>query len=118
MAKNLVIIRGNTQTVTLKVMDSKQASAITDSDTIYFTAKAKYDNDDTDSAAVIAKTMTASSILDLTTGEITFKLTSSEMNVEPGKYVYDIVLKQVDSDRVTLLEGKLTIKPAATLRGF
>lgn len=118
MAKDLKFIRGNAQNVTLKVMDAEQAQAVQPSDVIYFTAKPKYDDDDTDSSAVIAKTMNASEILDPTTGEVTFKLTSSEMNIEPGKYVYDIVLKQADSDRVTLLEGKLTIKPAATLRGF
>ena len=118
MANNLKIIRGNTQNVTLKVMDAEQASAVTPTDTIYFTAKPKYDDDDTDSAAVITKTMNASDILDPTTGEIVFKLTASETNVESGKYVYDIVLKQADSDRVTLLDGKLTVKPAVTLRGF
>ena len=118
MAKDLKFIRGNAQNVTLKVMDTEQAQAVQPTDVIYFTAKPKYDDDSSDSSAVISKTMDASEILDPTTGEITFKLSSSEMNVEPGKYVYDIVLKQDDSDRVTLLDGKITIKPAATLRGF
>lgn len=118
MAKNLKIIRGNMQNVSLTVLDPESASAVTPTDTIYFTAKPKYDNDSSDSAAVISKTMSAGDILDTTTGVVTFKLTSSELNVPPGKYVYDIVLKQADTDRVTLLEGKLTIKPAATLRGF
>ena len=118
MAKNLTIIRGNTQTVRLTVLDAESASAVSATDTIYFTAKPKYDEDETDSAAVIAKTMNASEVLDTTTGIATFKLTASETNITPGKYVYDIVLRQADYDRVTLLEGKLTIKPATTLRGF
>ena len=99
-------------------MDTEQASAVEPTDTIYFTAKTGFDDDSTDSSAVISKTMSAGDILDTTTGEITFKLTASETNIEPGKYVYDIVLKQADYDRVTLLDGKITIKPATTLRGF
>lgn len=118
MAKNLKIIRGNTQTVSLTVLDPESASAVQPTDTIYFTAKPKYDDDSTDSSAVITKTLLASDVLDPTTGVVTFKLTASDTNQEPGKYVYDIVLRQADYDRVTLLEGKLTIKPAVTLRGF
>lgn len=118
MAKNLKIIRGNAQTVTLTVRDAESVPAVSSTDTIYFTGKPKYDNDNTDSAAVIKKTMNAGEVLDVTTGVVTFKITSSEANVTPGKYVYDVVLKQVDTDRVTLLDGKLTVKPAATLRGF
>ena len=118
MAKNIKIIRGNTQTVQLTVRDSEQAQAVAPTDTIYFTAKPKYDEDSTDSAAVIAKTMNAGGVLDPNTGVVVFKLTADETNKAPGKYVYDLVLKQADTDRVTLLEGKLTIRPAATLRGF
>ena len=118
MAKNLKIIRGNTQTVSLAVKGADALPAVSETDTIYFTAKPKYDDDSTDSAAVIAKTMNASEVLDTTTGVVTFKLTASDLNIPSGKYVYDIVLRQADYDRVTLLEGKLTIKPAATLRGF
>lgn len=116
--KNLTIDRGNTQNVTLSVSDPESIPAIQPSDIIYFTAKKTYDNDATDSAAVIAKTMNASEVLDPTTGVITFKLTASDLNIIPDKYVYDIVLRQADYDRVTLLKGKLTINPAATLRGF
>lgn len=118
MAKNIKITRGNTQTVQLTVKDSNQVQAVEPTDTIYFTAKPQYDNDSTDSLAAIAKTMSAGSVLDPNTGVVTFKLTATETNIVPGKYVYDMVLKQADTDRATLLDGKLTVKPAATLRGF
>lgn len=118
MAKNIKIIRGNTQTVSLTVRDSEQAQAVTATDTLYFTAKPKYDEDNTDSSAAITKTMNAGSVLDPNTGIVVFKLTAAETNVTPGKYVYDLVLKQADTDRATLLDGKLTVKPAVTLRGF
>lgn len=117
MAKNLKIIRGNTQTVRMTVLDAESAQAVQPTDTIYFTAKPKHDEDATDSAAVITKTMNASDVLDAD-GVLTFKLTASDTNVTPAKYVYDIVLRQADYDRATLLDGKLTIKPATTLRGF
>ena len=116
--KNISITRGNTQNISLKVMDAESASAVQPTDMIYFTAKPKYDDDSTDSSAVIAKTMNAGDVLDQETGVVTFKLTASDVNISTGKYVYDVVLRQADYDRVTLLEGKLTITPAATLRGF
>lgn len=117
MKKNITLIRGDVQTICLAVMDEDRASAIQSTDTVYFTAKPKYDNDSTDSTAVISKTKAASEVIN-PDGTITLKLESSDMNVSPGKYVYDLVLKQSDYDRVTLLYGKLTIKPATTLRGY
>lgn len=116
MAKNLTITRANTQTVHLTAKDASSASAIGSGDKIYFTAKKTYDNDDTDSSAVIAKTMDADDVLDVGTGVATFTITAAEANVEPGKYVYDLVLLQHDGDRITLLSGKLAVKPAVTLR--
>lgn len=118
MTKNITIIRGNTQTINLTVLDAASVPAVTDSDTIYFTAKPAYDEDETDDNAAIRKTLNARDVLDPETGVVSFKLTANEANVSPGKYVYDIVLKQADTDRVTLLEGKLKVTPAVTLRGF
>ncbi len=118
MAKDIKIIRGNTQTVNLTVLDASSVPAVRDSDTIYFTAKPNYDEDDTDANAVIRKTMSAEDVLNTESGVVSFKLTANEANIAPGKYVYDIVLKQADTDRVTLLEGKLKVNPAVTLRGF
>ena len=118
MSKNLKITRANTQTVNLTATDASSASAISSGDTIYFTAKKEYDNDATDETAVIAKTMSADDVLDVETGLVTFTITAAEANVEPGKYVYDLVLKQHDGDRITLLSGRLTVLPAVTLRGI
>ena len=118
MAKNITITRANTQTVNLTATDSSSASAIGSGDTIYFTAKPTYDNDDTDAAAVIAKTMSADEVLDPETGVATFTITAQEADVIPAKYVYDLVLQQSDGDRITLLSGKLTVKAAVTLRGI
>lgn len=116
MSKKLTIIRANTQTVNLTAKDASGISAIGSGDKIYFTAKLTYDNDETDSAAAISKTMNADDVLDTETGKVSFTITASEANVPAGKYVYDLVLKQSDGDRITLLDGKLTVKPAVTLR--
>ncbi len=116
MAKNLTIVRANTQTVTLNAKDASHSSAIGPGDRIYFTAKPAYDDDTTDSLAVIAKTMDADEVLDPSTGIVTFTITAAEANVPAAKYVYDLVLKQSDGDRITLLQGKLTVGPAVTLR--
>ena len=117
MAKNLTITRTNTQTVNLTATDASGISAVGSGDVIYFTAKPAYDDDETDSNAVITKTLDADDVLDTDTGKVSFTLTASDTNVEAGKYVYDLVLKQSDEDRITLLSGKLTVKPAVTLRG-
>ena len=118
MAKNITIIRGNANMVNLTVTDSANLPVIKDGDTIYFTAKPSYDEDAQDDSAVIREDLPAKDVLDPSTGQVSFKLKSSTLNIPPGKYVYDLVLKQADSDRITLLDGKLTIKPAATLRGY
>lgn len=116
MAQKLTITRANTQTINLTAKDASSASAIQSGDRIYFTVKPTYDDDTTDSQAVISKTMDADDVLDPETSRVTFTITASEANVPAGKYVYDLVLKQSDNDRMTLLEGKLTVKPAVTLR--
>lgn len=118
MAKNLTIIRGNANMVNLTVTDTANLPVIKDGDIIYFTAKSAYDEDNTDGSAVIKEDLQAREVLNPETGQVSFKLKSSTLNIPPGKYVYDLVLKQADSDRITLLDGKLTIKPAATLRGY
>ena len=118
MAKNITIIRGNANMVNLNVTDSASLPVIKENDTIYFTAKPAYDEDSLDSNAVIKEDLPARDVLNPDTGQVSFKLKSSTLNIPPGKYVYDLVLKQAESDRITLLEGKLTIKPAATLRGY
>lgn len=118
MANNFKITRGNANLLNLTVTDSANLPVIKSGDTIYFTAKPAYDEDKTDASAVIKEDFLASSVLDVETGRVSFILDSSTTNVKPGRYVYDLVLKQEDGDRITLLSGKLTIKPAATLRGY
>lgn len=113
--KNLSIDRAATQTINLTVRSASQQE-ISTGDKIYFTVKEKYDDDTTDSAALIAKTMNAEDVLDPETGVATFTITAAEANIPAGKYVYDLVFKQSDGERIPLLIGKLTVGPAVTLR--
>lgn len=110
MAKNLTINRGNTQNVALSI----NPITLQEGDTVYFTAKSKYDNDMSDDSAAIKKDVTYA----VNGSSVEFTLSPQETNVEPGKYVYDITANLADNGRVTLVGGKLTVKPVVTLRGI
>lgn len=110
MAKNLTFNRGNTQNVALSINPIE----LQEGDIVYFTAKSKYDNDMTDDSAVIKKDVTYA----VNGSRLEFELTPQETNVEPGKYVYDVTANFTDNGRLTLVGGKLTIKPVVTLRGI
>jgi len=83
--------------------------------TVYFTVKADYDDDGTDSSALIKKDVT--SHIDAANGQTVVVLTPSDTDVEPGKYVYDIKLKKSSGEQTTLKVDKCQILPAVTLRG-
>lgn len=112
MAKNLTIIRGNTASIHLRMSPIK----FRPSDRIRFTAKPAYDEDKSDDSAVIRKDITESAVSE--DGTVSFILTPQETDVPPGKYVYDITVNFEEERRTTLVGGKLTIKPVATLRGI
>jgi hypothetical protein len=105
---NITIKRANTQNITLNV----EPAELGPGDVVYFTVKPKFDNDSTDSAAVIAKDVT-----DVLVDPFTFKLTAQDTDVLPGRYVYDLTIKFVNGDRTTIADGKCRVKPVVTLRG-
>ena len=110
MAKNLTFYRGATQTFNARIRPIE----LEPGDIVYFTVKANYDDDMTDSSALIKKDVTASIAGDT----ISFELTPQETNILPGRYVYDIIANFTDNGRVPILNGKLKITPAVTLRGI
>lgn len=112
MSTNLTMIRGNTTNIHLRLAPVQ----IESSDQIYFTAKPSYDEDENDNSAVIRKDITG--IVSNSQGVASFVLTPLETDIPPGKYVYDITIEFGSERRTTLLGGKLTIKPVATLRGI
>ncbi len=109
--KNLEFIRGETRTISLEM----DPVTLTEAETLRFTIKPEYDNDLMDKAAVLAKQIQGPA--ELTDGIWTMFIHPEDtIEIEPGKYVYDLVMTS-GTDRVVLLEGKITIKAAATLRG-
>lgn len=111
ISKNIEFIRGETRTISLEM----DPVTLTESETLRFTVKPVYDSDLTDKEAVLAKEISGPA--ELEDGIWTMWIHPEDtIEIEPGKYVYDLVLTS-GTDRVTLLQGKLTIKPAATLRG-
>ena len=108
----LAIPQKNTQTLYIKSDDY----TFNTGDQLYFTAKVKPDNDQTDSDALIAKSWTVGTDAEYNSdGYLELNLSETDTDIDFGDYVYDI--KLVNSDvKETLVFGELKILPVATLR--
>lgn len=108
----LAIPQKNTQTLYIKSDDY----TFTTGDVLYFTAKTKPDNDQTDTDALISKSWTVGMDADYgNDGYLELNLAENDTDIDFGDYVYDI--KLVNSDVAeTLVFGDLKILPVATLR--
>jgi hypothetical protein len=85
----LSVNRKNTQTYNLTITEDTVAKNI-DGYTVKFTVKRNSnDLDNDDNGAIISKTVEATSEV----GVVTVSLTSSDTNINPGTYYYDIKLK-------------------------
>ena len=82
--------------------------------TVYFTAKAEFDDDMTDSSAVIKKDITSHD--NAAEGISRLHLTSDETTQTPGTYKCDVHVKQADGTVIVYEPEKLIIKPTVTLR--
>lgn len=112
MLQPLVIPQKNTQTLYIKSDDY----TFHDGDEIYFTVKAKPDNDQTDADALITKNWTVGTDAEYDNdGYLNLNLTENETDIDFGDYVYDIKLVN-SSVAETLIFGDLKILPVATLR--
>ena len=112
MLQPLVIPQKNTQTLYIK----SDGYTFQDGDEIYFTVKAKPDNDQTDADALITKNWTVGTDAEYDDdGYLNLNLTENETDIDFGDYVYDIKLVN-SSAAETLIFGELKILPVATLR--
>lgn len=112
MLQPLVIPQKNTQTLYIKSDDY----TFQPGDEIYFTVKAKPDNDQTDADALITKNWTVGTDAEYDNeGYLNLNLTENETDIDFGDYVYDIKLVN-SSVAETLIFGELKILPVATLR--
>lgn len=92
---DLFIIRQDTASITLTLSGIDLTGA-----TVFFTAKPTISNSADDSDATIEKTVTSHS--DPENGETVIELTSSDTDVTPGKYYYDIQIKNADGSIVSI----------------
>lgn len=110
---DLFIIRGDSASIHFELTDDGSAVDLTDC-TVYFTAKSAIDNDLDDSEAAIAVEVTSHT--DPTNGITDIPLTSSDTDVTPGEYFYDIQVKKADNTIVSIKYRKLEILGDVTRR--
>ena len=107
--------RRSTQPYKIKVKKDGIAEDITGW-TIYFTVKENMNDDDTESGggeAKIAKDITIHT--DPTNGQTLITLSSSDTNLTPGNYYYDIKYKDDEDNIAVLFRGRIKIiKPVTT----
>ena len=109
---NLEIKRGDSKSYTLTFKDDDGALIDITDWTIFFTAKETVT--DTDANAKISKDITSHT--DPTNGETQIQLNSTDTNLTPGNYIYDIQIKKDTGEINTIVEGTLTITKDVTQR--
>ena len=102
--KNLVMLKRSTRAFELIFTKDSVALDITGW-TIYFTAKTKMEDPDTE--AGINKVITPPNPK---TGKVLIELTADNTDLEPKNYWYAIDYKDDDDNEDTLFSGKLTIR--------
>jgi hypothetical protein len=101
---NITLIRGDSTSITFTLTENNTPVDLTGS-TVFFTAKPALTNDISDNTAVISVEVTSHT--DPENGETVIPLTSSDTDVTPGDYYYDIQVKNgssITSIKYQLLE--------------
>lgn len=106
---DIFIIRGDTASINLEVPEIDLTGC-----TVFFTAKAAFDDDVTDAAAVIAVETTSHT--DPEAGETTINLSPADTTVTPGIYYYDIQVKDGSGNITSIAARKLQIFADVTRR--
>jgi hypothetical protein len=99
--KNLDIVQKDTKTYRLNFTENDVAVDITGW-TVYFTVKENFS--DTDVNAKISKSVVASGA-DAEAGIVRISLTSTDTNIDYGKYYYDLKVRQSVTSLETMLNG-------------
>ena len=115
MANNIEVYRGDDKSISLTFTDKATGLAedITGW-TVYFTVKEAYDNDPTDSAALITKDVTSHTAP--TSGQTAIALTDTNTNISPGSYFYDIQAKDASGNIMTVVSGIFEVLADVTRR--
>lgn len=97
MASTLVVNRGDDASWLVTVTDKDDVAVDITGYTIFFTVKTLTDVETDDSAALISKDITSHTTP--ASGITTITVTNSDTDITPGKYQYDIQMKD-GSDRI------------------
>lgn len=110
---DIEIIRGDSETIEFELTDNGEAVDLTGSE-VFFTAKPALTNDAGDTTAVIKKNVTSHS--DPTEGKTQIILTSTDTNVTPGIYYYDIQVKKSGNIITSIKARQLEVLADVTRR--
>ena len=103
------IYQRNTATISLTFDPAEVQGA-----TVFFTVKTVPDQNMADTSALIKKDSTA---INPTTGRVIIPLDASDVELVPGRYVYDIKVSKGNNWAQTLGVGQFNVFDVATLRG-
>lgn len=110
---DISLIRGDSSSIAFTLTDSGSPVDLTGS-TVFFTAKAALSNDVSDNTAVITVEVTDHS--DPTAGTTEIPLSSTDTDVPPGEYFYDVQVKREDDTIVSIPARKLEVVADVTRR--
>ena len=113
LRSNITLIRGDSSSIGFEFQENGVASDLTGC-TVFFTAKPALTDDAGDTTAVIAVEVTSHT--NPTAGITTIPLSSTDTDVDPGEYYYDIQVKKVDSSIVSIPAQLLTVSADVTRR--
>jgi len=113
LRSNITLIRGDSSSIRFEFQENGVASDLTGC-TVFFTAKPALTNDTGDTTAVI--TVEVTSHTDPTNGITTIPLSSTDTDVAPADYYYDIQVKKVDGSIVSIPAQLLTVQADVTRR--
>lgn len=110
------LFRGDTWPIRLAFTNDDVPANITGW-TIYFTVREKgtlpsLTGTSTDTAAVIKKSWVETSTP--LTGVTSITLSTTDTNIAPGSYVYDVQIKNVAGEILTIVSGEFRVKPDTT----
>lgn len=110
----LRINRGTTYTIGIVYKKNGEAETLVGA-TVRFTVKTvEWDDDMTDSSAVIVKNITDGN----SSGEATIEIEPADTDtLEPGKYFYDIKVEEASGEIYKIDEGTIKLDGSPTNRG-
>jgi hypothetical protein len=114
---DIEMYRGDDKTLTLTFKDSTGTTINITGYSIFFTVKDKlsYTDDSSDSDSIISSLVTSHTHATSGISELTI-LNSQTSTVTPGKYIYDIQLKDSSSKILTVVAGAFIMNADVTRR--